>query len=938
MACSLKCFKIGHFSQLAQKYFSQNQDYHTLPECSVAASINGIEIDVLLDTGSDSCLISKTLMDIIAPTWQDSPAVCGPALGSVAGGIEITFLGCRQLSVQMGKEIVYPTFAIAKGGDVIIIGVDALKTLNITINLKPSGITVTMGKLKLPIERGSRKIFFIRNKTAFKLKPQETQRYRVFSKKLSNSELYVLSAAAGSGILLPSLTQPVDGWGEAVIHNDTSEQVTIEDKEICIRVEQIDKNLNELKSILEINDLMIKNCKPIPYNNPTKHNPLFYDTNNNITIRSCFLSGHMEDQQSADPPETLKELLDLQGISIPKIDFPMEDIKVIIEQSFHEKMAEEDKKFLMKLFLKYTDIIAKHNMDTGVIKDYAGKTIYLDIPLKTPLPPPKKFYNLNPEQEAELRTILQYLVHFGLARDAGETAQTGSPAFLVTRHAPGVADSQLSSRLILDTREVNKYILDCTSTPSEDIFKPLHEILNADWYSSVDFKNAYFSLRVSEDSLATNVTNVYTRERVIQLLVSPMGISTIPRRFNNIVGTQMNLNDKGDYAPLKSMKSWFDDLYLFTKGNKSIHKKELELFFYRIHRLGMKINVKKCEFFKEIQSDEIKILGFTISKGQLVPQKSKISNLIEFPLPTTKTELMKFLGFITFLRPLLAAHVIHLTSILTPLTGSIPFIITDQHRKAFIEIKQILASHCHYVQPHKRGILIIYCDSSERLYGSLAFSYNPYGDENSLQIKVNSDLLAPIQTLDNFSAHCTKYGLKLSYFRESICCADEYLRVFHLLYIASNKFVPVDSIMESKAFTSELFSNIFSNVKKLEGCFGRDRLNSFLKQVVENPFTDEVFYTFITEVLTLFAEILKVNIKLILGTGKVNKTPYVTISNNYYMDFVLGFDQKFVLLFVEEGYSENEYSLKSNYKIDLTRASPEEIQLQFQKQLKSDQA
>lgn len=74
---------------------------------------------------------------------------------------------------------------------------------------------------------------------------------------------------------------------------------------------------------------------------------------------------------------------------------------------------------------------------------------------------------------------------------------------------------------------------------------------------------------------------------------------------------------------------------------------------------GLTINLKKCHFLKS----QISFLGFEISAKGIQPGKSKLRAIIEFPTPTSVTEVRQFLGLVNFFR----IYIYKFSEIVTPL-------------------------------------------------------------------------------------------------------------------------------------------------------------------------------------------------------------------------------------------------------------------------------
>ena len=192
----------------------------------------------------------------------------------------------------------------------------------------------------------------------------------------------------------------------------------------------------------------------------------------------------------------------------------------------------------------------------------------------------------------------------------------------------------------------------------------------------------------------------------------------------------MNINDFGLYDPLSTptsyFKAWFDDLSIATMGDENLQKKHLEIFLYRIHRLGLKINLEKSDFFIKVQSDNFKLLGFEVDKGKIIPDKAKLNVLKDFKTPKSTQDVQKYLGYITFIRHLLPLKILDPTTVLTPLTSATTqFKWNIEHEQAFNMINQLWHSSISYTESQSdNSIKIIYSDASDKLLGGILFSYN----------------------------------------------------------------------------------------------------------------------------------------------------------------------------------------------------------------------
>lgn len=90
---------------------------------------------------------------------------------------------------------------------------------------------------------------------------------------------------------------------------------------------------------------------------------------------------------------------------------------------------------------------------------------------------------------------------------------------------------------------------------------------------------------------------------------------------------------------------FIDDFILFS-CNKKNHSKDLKRVFELFKERKISVQIEKCEFAR----DEIKFLGFKVSKDGITYDGSKFINLQQLPPPNSQKELMKLLGIVNKFR------------------------------------------------------------------------------------------------------------------------------------------------------------------------------------------------------------------------------------------------------------------------------------------------
>lgn len=138
---------------------------------------------------------------------------------------------------------------------------------------------------------------------------------------------------------------------------------------------------------------------------------------------------------------------------------------------------------------------------------------------------------------------------------------------------------------------------------------------------------------------------------------------------------------------LKGCAVYLDDVIIFSDTWKQ-HLQHLRALFDRLVEAGLTVNLSKCEFAQAT----VKYLGKEVGQGQVRPLQAKILAVEGFPPPSTKKELMRFLGLVGYYRSFCP----NFSTVVSPLTdmlkGSMKFEWTLNCQRAFDNVKLLLTT------------------------------------------------------------------------------------------------------------------------------------------------------------------------------------------------------------------------------------------------------
>ena len=100
------------------------------------------------------------------------------------------------------------------------------------------------------------------------------------------------------------------------------------------------------------------------------------------------------------------------------------------------------------------------------------------------------------------------------------------------------------------------------------------------------------------------------------------------------------------------------------------------------------VKAEKCSF----HTDSVSFLGFVVQRGQLQADPEKVRAVSEWPVPTTRKQLQRFLGFANFYRRFIRDYS-RVAAPLTQLTSTkVPFGWSQAARSTFLRLKKLFSS------------------------------------------------------------------------------------------------------------------------------------------------------------------------------------------------------------------------------------------------------
>jgi len=382
------------------------------------------------------------------------------------------------------------------------------------------------------------------------------------------------------------------------------------------------------------------------------------------------------------------------NITVPEgLEEKVDDIDVTDEEiGIHVKL--QNSQILNNLDSKLGHLTAEQQRDlVNLTKEYAG--LFPDVPGRTGLiehdvdvgdnkPIKQKAYRVNPIKAEKLKDEVKFMLKNEMIEPS--YSDWSSPCLLAPK-----ADGSL--RFCTDFRKVNK-VTKADAYPMPRIDDMVDRVGEAKFVSKFDLLKGYWQVPLTER--AVEISAFIVPDGFYQYRVMPFGMK-------NSGATFQRLMDKVIFE-LEGCDVYVDDI-IITSDTWDEHVRRIRALFDRLIKAGLSVNLAKCEFGKAT----VTFLGHIVGQGQLKPLEAKIEAVQNFPVPTSRKEVRRFVGMAGYYRRF-CKNFADVAYPLTDLLGkSKKFMWTDLCQKAFDDVKAILTSRPVLTAPdyHKQFILSV---------------------------------------------------------------------------------------------------------------------------------------------------------------------------------------------------------------------------------------
>ena len=363
-------------------------------------------------------------------------------------------------------------------------------------------------------------------------------------------------------------------------------------------------------------------------------------------------------------------------------------LKDLFQRSIEHLNAEEQDQ-LADLLIEYEDCFAKSDLDLGNFSEIVHE---IDTGSSRPI---KQRMRRTPagfasEEEVHLEKMLK-------AGVIEPSVSDWASAPVLIRKRDGTV------RWCVDYRALN-------SVTTKDVFPlPLVEdcldtLAGNQWFSKLDANSAYWQIKISEAD--RKKTAFITKYGLFEHVRMGFGLCNAPATYARV----MNLVLRG---LLWSIVLAFLDDILVLGSTFLDHLRHLREVLQRFRKHQLKLKPKKCVLFHR----RIDFLGRFISEDGIELAETDIKAVLDWPVPQSTREVEQFLGLANYHRNFIK----NFSRIAVPLyrlTGKNPFEWSEDHQRAFQELKVALTSAPVLGLPNNTESFILDTDSSNYAIGA----------------------------------------------------------------------------------------------------------------------------------------------------------------------------------------------------------------------------
>ena len=353
------------------------------------------------------------------------------------------------------------------------------------------------------------------------------------------------------------------------------------------------------------------------------------------------------------------------------------------------------------------DLVSLIKQHEDLFPDVPRRTtaIVHDIDVGVMRPIKQHPYRTNPHKRLLFQNEVKFMLENGIAEPS--CSPWCSPCLLVPK-------SDNSVRFCTDFRRVNA-LTKPDSHPLPRMDDCVDRLGSAIFVSKIDLLKGYWQIPLS--ARAKEISAFATPDHFLQYTVMAFGLRNAPATFQRLINSVLE--------GVPNCEAYLDDLLIYST-TWSQHLQHLSTVFQRLSDASLTVNLAKCEFGQAT----VVYLGKVVGRGQVRPVQSKVEAMLNYPAPTTRRELRRFLGMVGYYRSFCK----NFSAVASPLTdllsSKVSFKWTPRSQAAFESVKALLTTAPVLAAPNFSLPFSIAVDASDMGAGAVLLQHDNDGLEH----------------------------------------------------------------------------------------------------------------------------------------------------------------------------------------------------------------
>ena len=301
-----------------------------------------------------------------------------------------------------------------------------------------------------------------------------------------------------------------------------------------------------------------------------------------------------------------------------------------------------------------TDAV-EHKIDTGDTK-----------PIR------QRQYRLSPLASAEIEKQVTNMQANGLIEES--QSPWCNPTIIVMKKSSEPDKPQY--RFCIDFRVVNQNTVK-DSFPLPRIDETIEALAGAIFFTTFDLYCGYWQVPVAMEDRPK--TAFRANNKLYQYKVMPFGLCNAPSTFMRLMDRVLR------HLTWKCCLVYLDDIIIFSIDFQT-HLVRIKSVLVALDKANLKLKPEKCRFAMK----RVNYLGFNISAEGVLPDNTKVQAIAAMRPPSSKEEVRRFIGMISYYRKFIKDFGKKSTSLCQLTDKNTLFVWSDEHESAFEKLKQDL--------------------------------------------------------------------------------------------------------------------------------------------------------------------------------------------------------------------------------------------------------